>query len=67
IKQPLLVVQGRKDQLVTTSSANYLMENVGSKVKELVWFDHSEHCVLLDQELESVIETTLGYLNRVLT
>ncbi|MEN8098277.1 MAG: alpha/beta fold hydrolase, partial [Chloroflexota bacterium] len=59
IKQPLLVVQGRKDQLVTTSSANYLMESVGSKVKELVWFDHSEHCVLLDQELESVIETTL--------
>jgi len=65
IRQPLLLVQGRLDPTVTTDAPQIIYNEVSSSVKELHWFDHSAHCVILEKELPQVAEVTLRFIESI--
>ena len=66
VQQPLLVVRGRNDPTVHPSAPETIYREVSSTVKELHWFDHSAHKVLLDDEREQLFALTLGFIEKAL-
>jgi carboxylesterase len=62
ITQPILIVQGRLDRTVDVRGAQRLYDRVGSRAKDLRWFERSGHCVILDQELPEVSQLTLNFI-----
>ena len=66
IRQPLLVVQGRLDTTIDPRAGEIIMAGVSSTVKELHWFEHSSHAVLLDQELDGVIKVVAQFVERAI-
>lgn len=67
ITQPLLIVQGRLDVSVDGRGSQVIYDAVRSTHKELQWMGGSTHCVLLDQERESIFELTGRFLDRALS
>jgi carboxylesterase len=65
IQQPILVVQGRLDQAIDPRSGQVLLDEIGSRDKELRWFEHSTHCVLLDREWEQAAELAWKFMERL--
>jgi carboxylesterase len=66
VQQPILVVQGRNDPTVHPSAPETIYREVSSTVKELHWFDHSAHKVILDDERERVFALTLAFIEKAL-
>jgi carboxylesterase len=66
VRQPLLIVQGRKDKTVFPDSPARIAQLVSSPVKEVHWMERSTHCVLLDEEWEQAASITIKFLERVL-
>jgi len=66
ITQPILIVQGRFDGTVHPDVPQTIYDGVRSTVKELHWMDHSSHCVVLDQERETIFKLTAEFLAHVL-
>ncbi|MEJ5308617.1 MAG: alpha/beta fold hydrolase [Anaerolineae bacterium] len=62
ITQPILIVQGRLDTSVDASAPDVIYHSVRSTEKHLYWFEHSTHCVLLDQEWEDAAALTLRFI-----
>ncbi len=62
VTQPLLVVQGRRDQTIDQRSAERVYLGVKSTDKALIYMEKSGHCVLLDDELPQVTLQTLNFL-----
>ena len=65
IKQPILVVQGKKDHTVDPSGAQLVYDRVASQVKELHWMENSGHCVLLENEQHLIHRLTMDFLFKV--
>jgi len=65
VTQPLLIVQGRLDTSVSSEAPDFIAQNVASTDTHVYWFDHSTHCVLLDQEWEAVAVLTLQFMEEV--
>jgi carboxylesterase len=66
IRQPVLIAQGRLDKTVHPGVPELISQNISSNVKEIIWLEHSTHCVILDQELDRVTDLTLDFLQRIL-
>jgi len=66
IQQPILVVQGRLDEAIDPHSGQALLDEIGSRDKELRWLEHSTHCVILDREWERAAELTVEFMQRVI-
>jgi len=66
ISQPVLIVQGRKDDTVSAQAPQMIYDGVQSKIKELHWMKASGHTVLLDVELDQIADLTLRFLEQVL-
>ena len=62
VRAPLLVMQGRQDRTVLPASAQYIYDHVASPDKTLVWWDHSAHCITVDQEREAVWSRTASWI-----
>ena len=62
IRQPALIVQGRLDQSIDLASGEIILREIGSKQKEIRWFEKSTHCVILDQEWEQAAELTVEFM-----
>jgi carboxylesterase len=62
VHQPVLIVQGQKDQTIDPRSAEVIFESIASPVKTLRWMENSGHCVLLDKEHSLVLRYTLDFL-----
>ena len=56
IEIPFLVMQSKIEHTVAPKSAQYIYDNIKSKVKKLVWFEHCGHILTLDNEREKVFE-----------
>jgi carboxylesterase len=65
IQQPILVVQGRYDATVHPSAPETIYREVSSNVKELHWFEHSAHKVILDDERDQVFALTVAFIEKV--
>jgi len=64
IKAPILIVETKKDTVVSPESANIIYEKVSSKDKKIVWFEKTNHEMLLDMESEQVIKVVLDFVKR---
>lgn len=65
IRQPLLIVQGRKDPSVHPSVPELIRSNVSSPQVEIHWMEASGHCVILDCQREETNAITLDFLGRL--
>ncbi len=65
IVQPVLIIQGKKDNTITPESSNYIYEHINSIDKKLVIMENSGHCVLLDQDFQLVVEYSKNFLSRL--
>ena len=65
ITQPLLVMQGRLDTTLDIRGAEQVIAQVNSTDKELVWFEQSTHCLILDVEWKAAADKTLAFIQRI--
>jgi len=54
IRQPVLIVQGRRDAHIDPQAAEEVYEGVSSADRTVLWLEHSGHNVLIDGERESL-------------
>lgn len=62
ITTPALVLQGKRDQIVLPVSAERLMAALGSRDKQIVWFERSGHQLPSDVEHQHVFERIAAWL-----
>ncbi|MDX1771823.1 MAG: alpha/beta hydrolase, partial [Planococcaceae bacterium] len=62
IYAPLLVVQGRKDDVIDINSANIIHDEAESFEKQIKWYEESGHVITLDKEKEQLHEDILEFL-----
>ncbi len=62
VKAPTLIMQGRHDTVVEPAGAKWLYDQIGATTKELLWFDHSDHLVVLDRDREAVLAAALDWV-----
>lgn len=62
VRQPIMIIQGRKDQTIDPHSGEMIIENVHSQSTELHWLEKSPHCLLLDSELDIALGHTLRFI-----
>jgi carboxylesterase len=66
IKAPTLILQGKRDSVVEPASAAWLHDRLGSTRKSIIWLDHSDHLLALDQEREFAIDAIVAFLREPL-
>lgn len=59
---PLLVVQGRLDDVINPESANVIYDNAESFQKDLNWYEESGHVITLDKEKGQLHEDIFVFL-----
>lgn len=64
VQVPVLIIQSKAEHTVNPSSARYIYEHLGSKVKQLLWLTHSGHVITLDEESPLVCTTAGNFLER---
>lgn len=62
VTAPILVMHGRNDHTVHPDNAPYIVANVGSTDKELLWLERSYHVVTLDYEKDTVADRTFEFI-----
>jgi carboxylesterase len=55
VKAPLLAIHSRKDRVIKPISSEIIYQRVGSRDKQLCWFEVSGHEMLQDCEAEAVV------------
>ncbi|MBN8235430.1 alpha/beta fold hydrolase [Halobacillus kuroshimensis] len=63
IYTPTFVVQGTQDDMINTSSADYIYEQVETDDKQIKWYENSGHVITMDKEKEELHEDILQFLN----
>jgi len=64
ITAPILLLQGRKDHVVSTRNMPYIHEHVASTDKEMVWLERSDHIVTEDYDKQEVLERVGDWIQR---
>jgi carboxylesterase len=62
IDVPTLIIQGRRDTVVEPAFAGWLHESLGSRDKQIIYLDQSEHLIALDHERDRAIAEILAFL-----
>lgn len=61
---PSLVIQAKKDKTVFPESAEYIYDNLNSKIKKICWLENSGHIATLDVEKENLFERISKFIVR---
>jgi len=64
IERPVLVVQSRKDPVVSPRGTQRLFEKIGSKVKEYYLFDYDRHGILTGRGVERVFQSIENFIRQ---
>lgn len=64
ITAPILLMQGRRDRVVSTKNMPYVYEHVGSADKEMVWLERSDHIVTEDYDKQEVFARVEDWIQR---
>jgi carboxylesterase len=59
---PTLVTQSRDDHIVVPENAAYIMDNIGSQDKRLLWLENSYHVATLDHDKELIAGEILKFI-----
>jgi carboxylesterase len=63
VRQPVLVVHGRRDRTVPVENAPFIFGRLGSPDRTLLWLERSGHAVSVDLEREDLNELVLKWLD----
>ena len=66
LHHPLLIFQGRHDPIIRANCGEMIQQGVGSAFCKIRWLENSEHVLLLDEDAETVLQETEGFLQRTL-
>lgn len=62
---PALIIASRQDHVVKEpANAEYIMANLGSKDKKMLWLDNSYHVATLDNDAELIFEQAAEFIER---
>jgi carboxylesterase len=65
VTAPALVIASREDHVVPEpANAAYIMSNLGSKDKEMLWLENSYHVATLDNEGELIFKQAGNFIER---
>ncbi|MCP4721231.1 MAG: alpha/beta fold hydrolase [Desulfobacteraceae bacterium] len=64
IEKPVLVVQSRKDPVVSPKGTQKLFKKLGSKVKEYYLFDYDRHGILTGKGVERVFQSIENFIRQ---
>jgi len=67
VRCPALLVQSRREHTVRPESATFILENLGTKQKELFWLKNSGHVVTIDGERALVFSKVAEFLNSTIS
>ncbi len=62
---PLLVMHARQDSVIEPANASWIFEKAGSRVKELLWLEESDHIITEDHDREVVARAAVAWIERV--
>ena len=62
IDSPLLVMHGRLDRVIPPGNAEYILMNVSSARKKLLWFEESDHIITEDYEHAQVAAAAVSWI-----
>ncbi|UJS17224.1 MAG: alpha/beta hydrolase [Candidatus Jettenia sp.] len=62
IKSPALVIHSQKDGVAAPASARYVLKNLGSANKQLVWLNQSHHYMLSGGEKSIIFDAIKNFL-----
>ncbi|WP_062050294.1 carboxylesterase [Bacillus sp. JCM 19034] len=65
VTSPALVIQARHDEMIDVNSANVIFEQIGSKIKEIKWYEESTHVITLGKEKDQLHEDIYHFLERL--
>mgnify|MGYP002623998208 CR=1 FL=1 len=60
---PILIMHGEEDHTAQPRSARFIMDNVGSKSKQIITVPNSGHLLPLDENREFVFEEVLNFIS----
>jgi carboxylesterase len=61
IKEPTLVMHSSNDRVSAFGTAEMIYEEINTTNKEIVWFNESDHVLLMDHDKENVIEKIIEF------
>ncbi|MFG6116517.1 alpha/beta hydrolase [Halobacillus sp. MO56] len=64
IHNPVLIVQGKQDEMVPDKAAIYLEQEISSEDKQLVFLNESKHLICHGKDKEELFETVISFLTR---
>lgn len=64
LKKPVLIVQSRKDPVVSPRGTLKLFNKLGSAVKEYYLFDYERHGILTGKDVERVFQSIENFIRR---
>jgi len=62
---PILIFKSRVDHVVKAENGPFLLENVSSEDKELVWLENSYHVATLDYDKDEIIRRCVEFITRL--
>ncbi|WP_163651738.1 carboxylesterase [Listeria sp. PSOL-1] len=62
---PILVVQGKLDEMVDPNGAKWIYDSVESTDKEFIWYENSGHVITIDKERKKLQDDILTFLNQL--
>jgi len=65
IQQPVCVFIGGKDIRISPKSGDYILDHIGSSLKEIHVFENSPHCMILAQDLPDIAEMTIAFIQNI--
>lgn len=67
VRQPLLVLQGRRDRVVARRGVRRLLARVSSSARQLVWLDESGHTLTVDKQRHEVAARVSAFVDGCIT
>jgi len=65
VKNPILVIHAREDDMTSLKNARYVLNSIGSNDKTLVILEDSYHMITIDKEKDRVAQETVKFLDRL--
>ncbi|WP_391122049.1 alpha/beta hydrolase [Psychrobacillus sp. L3] len=65
ITSPTLVLQGALDDVIYQESASFILEQVETNEKEIIWYKESGHIITTGKEKDKVCEDVFTFLNEI--
>ncbi|MDD5281291.1 MAG: alpha/beta hydrolase [Candidatus Omnitrophica bacterium] len=64
IRTPIQILQAREDDVTSPKNSYCIYNRVGSKEKEIIFFENSYHIITADQERDKVAEKTVAFFEK---